>query len=249
MQLTFFGTGGSYPTAERQTMCVALPAHRVVLDAGTGLYRAAALGPGPMTAILSHSHLDHIAGLTQLHDLFEQGIEPPLELWADSAVIETIRERLFHPAVFPCPPAISYRALPPIGTPFSVRGLKIVRFPLDHPGGASGFRVSDGTWSMAYCCDTTAITAELPPDMTGADLLIHDCYLPGETRDEARRHGHSSAADVAAVASAAKAAAVAIVHASPRIADVQALADEVAAGFSGNVFAPQDGDPFEIGGG
>ncbi|MGH7140272.1 MAG: MBL fold metallo-hydrolase, partial [Pirellulales bacterium] len=70
MQLAVLGTAGYHPNEARHTACFMLPEVGVVLDAGSGFFR---VGPRLLTdeldIFLTHTHLDHVFGLTFLFDV------------------------------------------------------------------------------------------------------------------------------------------------------------------------------------
>ena len=65
MRIEFLGTGGYHPNELRHTMCVFIPEHGIVFDAGTSFFRVPEkLQTKEISIYLSHAHLDHIVGLT-----------------------------------------------------------------------------------------------------------------------------------------------------------------------------------------
>ena len=71
MKLIALGTAGYHPTERRQTACFLLPELGIVLDAGTGMFRLRErLATTQLDIYLTHAHLDHVAGLTFLLDVF-----------------------------------------------------------------------------------------------------------------------------------------------------------------------------------
>ena len=65
MKLLLFGTSGYHPTERRHTACFMLPEAGIVLDAGTGFFRVRDHVATPtLDILLSHTHLDHVVGLT-----------------------------------------------------------------------------------------------------------------------------------------------------------------------------------------
>ncbi len=78
---------------------------------------------------------------------------------------------------------------------------------------------------IVYSGDTRpspAIT-ELARD---CDVLIHDSTLSRDLEDKAKRYGHSSAAQAAAIAKQANAKVLFLTHISPRYNDATVLEDE-----------------------
>ena len=70
-----------------------------------------------------------------------------------------------------------------------------------------------------------------------ADVLIHDCTLDSSKKGLAANFGHSTAAGAAAVAKAAMAKALFLVHMSPRYEDVSVLEEEAGKIFKGAIVA------------
>src|SRR6266545_3789299 len=67
MKLVMLGTSGFHPTDEGQTACYMLPELGIMLDAGSGLYRASPyLQTASLDIYLTHAHSDHILGLDYL---------------------------------------------------------------------------------------------------------------------------------------------------------------------------------------
>ena len=67
MRLLPLGTTGYHPNDLRQTACYLLPNSGTVFDAGSGVFRLAKhVETDELDIFLSHTHLDHVAGLTYL---------------------------------------------------------------------------------------------------------------------------------------------------------------------------------------
>ena len=70
MKIIFLGTNGWYDSATGNTVCTLIQTRKydIVLDAGYGLAKLDKYcdGTKPVFILLSHFHLDHIAGLHTL---------------------------------------------------------------------------------------------------------------------------------------------------------------------------------------
>lgn len=215
MNVVLLGSGGYHPSDHRQTACVMIPQAGIILDAGTGLYRARRwIQTEYLDILLTHAHLDHVVGLTYLFDVVYGLPITEVRVHAEPDKLRVIEEHLWHPILFPArPPCVLVPLADPIDLP---GGARVVHFPLRHPGGVRGFRLDWPTGSMAYVTDTTADpAAPYVAQIQGVDLLIHECYFGDEFAELATKTGHSWTSAVAQVARAASVGRLVLVHVNP----------------------------------
>jgi len=197
--------GGNTACVEVRTASALL-----VLDAGTGI-RPLGISlrdyHGRIDLLLSHLHLDHVQGI----GFFEPAFRPDLELhiWGPPATTTGLRERLaryLSPPLFPLRlrelnPGVMLHELP--SEPITIGDATILADSIIHPGASVGFRISDGTCTLAYLSDHEpalgAPNFPIDPEWTsghrlaaGADLLIHDAQYTDEEYEERVGWGHSS---------------------------------------------------------
>lgn len=217
MKLVLLGTGGYFPTSRRQTACLLLPEIGVVLDAGTGMYRLGKhLQTDRLDIFLTHTHLDHIAGLTYLVNLVPPNVLAQTTVHGDETKLAAVREHLFAEAIFPVPP--SFRFEPLHGDFLLPGGGTLTYFPLRHPGGSLGFRLDWPNHSLAYVTDTTATAgAAYIERIRGVDLLVHESYFPNDVDDLPAITGHSWLAPVAALAAEARVGRLVLSHIDPQL--------------------------------
>ena len=135
MRLHCLGTAGFHPNHDRHTSCYFLPESGVLLDAGTGVFRLAPLiETDEIDLLLSHAHLDHIAGLTFLLDVFYQRPVKKLRIWGEAAKLDAIRTHLFSELVFPVELDAEWNAIDEMDD-FVAGGAKVCWRQQDHPGG------------------------------------------------------------------------------------------------------------------
>jgi ribonuclease Z len=79
-----------------------------------------------------------------------------------------------------------------------------------------------------------------------ADLLIHDATYDESEAERGAEFFHATATQAGEAAAVLNARALALVHTSSRYPDAQVHIGEAKKKFSGNVFAPNDLDVFEI---
>lgn len=248
MKLLALGTGGYHPSETRHTACYLLPQAGVMLDAGTGLFRAGPLLEGnQLDLFLTHAHLDHVVGLTYLLDTLRGKDHLQVRIHGDPPKLAAVRKHLFARQLFPVLPRCEWRELT---GPVSLANGGLLRFfPLQHPGGSLGFRID---WpalgkSLAYVTDTTASPqADYQGQIAGVDLLIHECNFPDGEEDLARLTGHSTASNVARMAVAAQVGRLLAVHVDPsRPAVADTIAGQLTAIFPHSAVA-NDGEVLDF---
>jgi ribonuclease BN (tRNA processing enzyme) len=217
MKLHLLGTAGYHPTQRRQTACFMLPELGLVLDAGTGLFRARERLATPQLDIyLTHAHLDHVMGLTFLFDVLSGKEMQRVTIHAMPDKLAAIDQHLLNEHIFPV--KLPYEMRPLAQDAPLTGGGTLRHFPLVHPGGSVGFRLDWPGHSLAYVTDTTTpgACASYIDQIRGADLLIHECYYPDGMEKMAQLTGHSCATPVALAAKAARVNRLLLVHMNPQ---------------------------------
>jgi ribonuclease BN (tRNA processing enzyme) len=194
-----------------------LPELGVVLDAGTGMYRVREhLCTDTLDIFITHAHLDHVVGLTFLYDVLWEKKMRHVAVHGAPDKLAAIRRDLFAELLFPAPPQFEF-------SPLSEKvvladGSYVTHFPLEHPGGATGFRIDWPDRSLAYVSDTTARgDSAYIERIRGVDVLVHECSFPDGWEDRAALTGHSCTTPVAKVAAAAQVGRLILVHVNPLI--------------------------------
>ncbi|NNE99643.1 MAG: 3',5'-cyclic-nucleotide phosphodiesterase [Pyrinomonadaceae bacterium] len=137
--------------------------------------------------VLTHAHIDHIAGLPLfIDDLFAE-IAKPVEVYASQEIIDILERDIFNWDVYPRFSALEnehgavmkYRPFV-VGKTFKVEHLEITPIAVNHKVPAVGFIVSDGISKFAITGDTaemdqfwTAVNQE-----EGIDALLIECAFP-----------------------------------------------------------------------
>lgn len=225
LRVKFWGVRGSIPSPGPTTVnyggntaCVEIEAsgQTLVLDAGTGIR---ALGDElerravhDIQLLFSHCHFDHIEGLPFFAPLYNA--KNHVTMWSGhldrlGATQEMVAGLIASP-YFPVGLAafranIAYRDFK-IGTTLELgSGIRVTTTTLNHPGRATGYRISHAGKSVCYVTD---VEHRDGPDETligfvrNTNILIYDSMYTGEEYPRYRGFGHSTPEEAVKLASA-----------------------------------------------
>ena len=138
-------------------------------------------------ALISHSHLDHVAGLAFLTETIAlAGSTRPLVLASIAPVIDALATSLFNNVVWtdftsiPEPsPALRYLPLA-ANQEHAIGGLRVTPVPVSHTVPTAGFVVHDGTTGFVYSGDTGPTEAlwEVARRTPQIRAVILECSFP-----------------------------------------------------------------------
>ena len=128
------------------------------------------------------------------------------------------------------------------------RETRAAAFPVNHIGGAVGWRVETGGICVVFSGDTR-YSEELIEAAQGADLLIHEALSTDDDREGAASRGHCTAAEAARSARLAGAGQLIITHIdTPFHRDTQPLLEEARQHFGGPIAVAEDLFQVAVGG-
>lgn len=217
LRFRLWGVRGSIPTPQVEnltfggnTSCVEIrtAANRsIILDAGSGirnlgntLLREAAGNPIDVKLFLSHFHWDHIQGMPFFAPIY--GPKNSVAFYTgvpNRDLRETLEGQMAQP-YFPVDfdQVAANRTFHTIesGGYVETDGMKVIPFPLNHPQGATGYRIECDGAAIVYATDyehgVTRYDDILREFSEGADILVCDAqYTPAEYESH-RGWGHST---------------------------------------------------------
>jgi phosphoribosyl 1,2-cyclic phosphodiesterase len=240
VRMKLWGVRGSTPTPQMEnlkfggnTSCLEIRAGEndpVIFDAGSGiralgqtLLEEAAGKPINATIFLTHFHWDHIQGIPFFKPLY--GPANRVSFFSGSTG-RPLRETLEGQMTMPYFPigfsqVAAKRDFHQIETGEAVEtnGMTIRPFPLNHPQGASGYRIEANGVVVVYATDYEHGVPEMDATLLryaqDADILICDAqYTPAEYETH-RGWGHSTWQNAVLVAREAKAKHLMLFHHDP----------------------------------
>jgi phosphoribosyl 1,2-cyclic phosphodiesterase len=224
-------SGPEYLRYGGNTSCLEVTAagRRLILDAGTGIrtlgLELARRSPLDIDIYFTHTHLDHLSGLTFFAPLFDKRnsvrlwaghLEPPYTL---KKVVSNLMQAPIYPVTLEIFQAsVGFKEFKS-GQALNCGPIAMRTAPLNHPNGATGYRIEHAGKSICYITDTEH--REGGRDNTivelcrGADIMIYDSSYTDEEYPRYRGWGHSTWQEGARIADAAGVGTLAIFHHDP----------------------------------
>ncbi len=219
MELKFWGVRGSIPTPAPEnlgfggnTTCLELRLGNgeiVVIDGGTGarklgldLLERSGGKSLDLDILMTHFHWDHIQGIPFFAPLYSAANRITFRTTKPAEDVQNILEGQMTNPYFPvkfdllaakrdfCPMAFAGREL--------LRGgvLAAHAFPLNHPQGATGFRLESAGAVIVHACDHEHGDEHLDKVIRGysegADVLIYDAQFTPQEYPAKKGWGHST---------------------------------------------------------
>ena len=238
----------------------------LLFDGGTGLrYLGNSLTnaqpaspPLDTDLFLTHTHFDHVAGLPFFKPFFRP--ENRFRLWAghlaEGMTLRRVLGEFMMSPLFPVPPQVfrarmEYREFKAGDTLRPGPDVAVRTAMLNHPDGATGYRIDYAGRSVCYLTDTEHVPGS--PDrnvlelIAGADLVIYDSMYTDAEYETYVGWGHSTWQEGVRLCRAAGAKRLAVFHHDPEHDDdmLDGVAREVAKELPGSLVA-RDGLVVEI---
>jgi ribonuclease BN (tRNA processing enzyme) len=198
MKIRVLGASGAEGLGSRPSAF--LVNDRILIDGGTV--------PGALSvpeqleiehALVSHGHLDHVAGLAYLAETLACcGAEHPVTITSVEPVVQTMKTGIFNnmiwpdfAAIPPGAPVIRYRSLVEAAEQ-RVGELWVTPVSVSHTVPTSGFIVHDGETGLIYSGDTGPTEAlwKAAKGLRGIRAIILECSFPNRLGDIAEIAKH-----------------------------------------------------------
>lgn len=217
LSVTFWGVRGTLAAPGREfqrtggnTICAEVRCGNrvIVLDAGTGIRELGSRlieqsAVRKLDLMFTHAHYDHIEGLPFFAPFFSPEFD--ITVWTgrldganstEEAVKGLMRRPYFPvgPEVFSA--TVAYREVERSQTLDLGDGIFVRTAPLNHPGGATGYRVDYCGRSFAFITDTEHVPGKIDKNIVklihGVDLFAYDASFTDAELPDFAGYGHST---------------------------------------------------------
>lgn len=214
----------------------------MLFDGGTGLRVAGnelmrAAVPVELDLFFSHTHFDHVCGLPFFAPCYDSRSQ--IRIWAghlNGVRIEAVLKKTMIAPLFPVPMGIFAAKIRFVDfaagaalTPHP--GIRIATAALNHPNGATGYRIEFAGKTVTYITDTEQRPGGLDRNVLGladhADVMIYDATYTDAEYPSHKDWGHSTWEEGVRLADAAKVGTLVVFHHDPGHDD--AFMDRIAA--------------------
>jgi phosphoribosyl 1,2-cyclic phosphodiesterase len=217
LSVTFWGVRGTLAAPGREfqrtggnTICAEVRCgdRVIVLDAGTGIRELGSRlieqkSVRKLDLFFTHAHYDHVEGLPFFAPFFspEFSITVCTGHLDGSTSAEDAVKGLMRRPYFPVGPEVfsanvEYRNVERSQTLDLSDGIIVRTAPLNHPGGATGYRIDYGGRSFAFITDTEHVPGKVDRNIVklieGVDLFAYDASFTDAELPDFAGYGHST---------------------------------------------------------
>lgn len=156
--------------------------------------------------VLTHTHLDHVAGLPMYIDDLFASLTRPIRVYATSEMVDILETHLFNWALYPRfselknknGSVFEYRLIER-GEVFSIDDLEFKAYAVNHKVSANGFIVSHGETSIAITGDTAETTEiwQAAKNDPRLKAVLVECAFPDSMSEIADASDHLTPAKLA----------------------------------------------------
>lgn len=200
LQLLPSSTDDNGVASQRQHLLTVVIDDCVAIDAGClAMSCSEVQRNGIRDVLLTHTHLDHIAGLPLFIDDLFAVLRDPVRIHATPEMVDILERDIFNWSIYPrfselsndFGPVVEYRKFAR-GSAFDMAHLHVKSVGVNHPVSANGFLLSDGRSSVGITGDTaeTEDFWELCNTCSDLKAVLVECAFPDELVDLARVSDH-----------------------------------------------------------
>jgi cAMP phosphodiesterase len=149
--------------------------------------------------VISHAHLDHVAGLPLFIDDLFSTLTEPVRVHASADVISILEEHIFNWSIYPrfseleneFGPVMKYETFEP-GREFAVGKYSVLPVEVNHRVQSCGFIISDGSTTIAATGDTapTDVFWQTVNGLDSLNAVLVECAFPDELAELAAISHH-----------------------------------------------------------
>ena len=186
--------------ANRQHLSCFVVDDLVAIDAGSLSMASSSLQKERVRDIvLTHAHIDHIAGLPLFIDDLFSTLKRPVVVHAAEEVIDVLKTHIFNWQVYPDfaelenenGPVLEYMAIE-AGSDFYIEHLSLTPVPVNHKVPSFGFIISSGEKKLAISGDTAEMDSFWESINSESDVsaIFIECAFPNELEELAIASHH-----------------------------------------------------------
>lgn len=186
--------------SKRQHLACFVVNDRIAFDAGSLATGTSELQKQQIRdVVLSHAHLDHIAGLPLFIDDLFASLKAPIRIHAAAEVVETLEQDIFNWRIYPrfselnneFGAVVEYREF--IANQwFTVGNLEIQAVPVNHKVPSYGFFIKENETCVALTNDTAQMSDfwAAADEQENLSALLIECAFPDEMCEIAESSHH-----------------------------------------------------------
>lgn len=242
-EIRFWGTRGTLPACGPEyeitggnTNCIEVTCgnETIIIDAGTGfrLLGQELCQKENINLLLTHAHYDHVEGIPFFEPFFNNKAKIDIYSGALDGISggKEIFERLLSRPLFPVTTDIFQAEIEYYdlisAQEFTIgENVKVRTVALNHPGGATGYRIEFGGKSFACITDTEHVMGThdeaILELIDGVDMFAYDCSHTDEEFGKFIGYGHSTIEEGARLCKEANAGALKAFHHIPQRTDAE----------------------------
>jgi phosphoribosyl 1,2-cyclic phosphodiesterase len=238
MKIVFWGVRGTIPCPSEShahfggnTSCVEVECagQLFIFDAGSGLRQCgesvSRRGHTKATLLLSHYHHDHMMGLPFFSPAYSASFALKIcgVVWNSHRSLKQVVSDYLETPYFPVPleqlmPGVEFETLSP-GHSYEFGAARVSTFGLNHPGGATGYRIDHLDQSVCYITDVEHDVGRQNVDLVAfvkdANVMIYDSTYDDSEFSSHVGWGHSTWQEAVRVGSAAGVKRTVLFHHDP----------------------------------